>query len=223
VSSQYYIEEELLIPSKTYRDFLQKNGIELTPRQRVKLVYYSSASKQKKLKEYRKLMTLVQDTDPKLYQCLDTIVSCESGKHVTDSPDSPEYKALMEAEINLVNTYAGYPLCLENGEMIRLAGCKKGLERYGIIHVFPDREEFLQRLLSKGVDPDDEEYVEFVDNAGRFYHSHVLITRLERVKPEQIPEELLQVLDAASSLVKGEGTIEGLQYEIDRMKKKSSY
>ena len=133
--------------------------------------------------------------------------------------DVTEYDAYSDAKDYIENIFADFPLCFKNGDIVRTVSDHRLEGRYGIMHVFPDREEQIARLNSiPGMVPDDEELVEFMDEDGEFGHCHMLVAELERVEDDKIPKRLQLVLECASDLVKGRETIDALQYAILRMK-----
>ena len=88
---------------------------------------------------------------------------------------------------------------------------------YGIIHINPDRDRRRAELLKKGYAPDDEEYVELLNEDGEFIHGHFISALLEKVDEKQLPEDIKEAMLYGSYLIKGEGTITDLQDSITRM------
>ncbi len=128
--------------------------------------------------------------------------------------------AYTDADEYVESIYANLPLCFQNGDIIKAVGNKRLSGLGGIFHVSPNRDEQIKRLLAMNCTPDDEELVEFMDEDGEFSHIHLLVTELELAETGDIPDDQMSVLDCASSLVKGTGTIDALQYSIIGMKRK---
>ena len=207
---------ERFIPSETYRKFLRDNHITLTARQAAKLISRSRRPFEERWEGYRELIRS-ELTDDELRGKLQTIVRMYSDGS-DDDPDT-ESDAYSDAEDYIENIFADFPLCFKNGDIVHAVNDHRLEGRYGIMHVFPDREERIARLKSMpGMTPDDEELVEFMDEDGEFGHSHMLVTELEKVEWDEIPEHLQLVLECASDLVNGVGTIDALQYAIIEMK-----
>ena len=117
--------------------------------------------------------------------------------------------------------YRNFPCPFDNGDYIR----EVSRGEFGIMHVNPDREKWLENLLSRGIIPEDEEYCEFPDEDGEFCHGHFMSADLERITLEDIPEEMRDLMEAASYLVKGKGSIDDFQYRLMEMnlKKKAKH
>lgn len=140
--------------------------------------------------------------------------------HEGESND-PEYDAYADAAAYVENIFADFPLCFQNGDVIKALDNGRGPRNvYGIIHVFSDREEQNDRILRiAGCSPDDVELVEFMDEGGEFGHEHIPITELEKADWDELPKDKQLVLQCAADLIRGRGTIDALQYSILRMKK----
>ena len=306
------------IPSKTYREFLKKNKIELTPKQIAKLIYkygktfdqrwkgyqnliddprtesdlaenlriiidYEKAFVKQELKEkpdsiyvldefdqendyercevgvfpsikvakkigkiighkfYIKRHTLKEYSDEEIKQYavnyLDNWIGDtfdqefsydEKGNlktidymYIKGEEENIKNSRYSEAIDSLESIFGNYPLCFKNGDIIKNEERHYLKGRYGIIHIRQDREKEILRIASiPGATPDDELLTEFMDEDGEFGHSHLMVTELERVETDEIPEEKREVLFSASALIKGESTIDELQYCIIRMKEK---
>ena len=135
--------------------------------------------------------------------------------------DDPEYVAYSDALEYVENIFADFPLCFQNGDIIKMSDTYgRWRNAYGIIHIFPDREEQNARILQRtGCTPDDVELVEFMDEDGEFCHEHIPIVELEKVDWDEISEDKRLVLQCAADLVKGRGTIDALQFSILQMKR----
>ena len=132
-------------------------------------------------------------------------------------PDE-EYERLddIESDFDMFfenEVFRNFPCPFENGDYIKNI-CRG---EFGIMHVDPNREQWLADLLSRGIVPEDEEYCEFPDEDGEFCHGHFMSADLEKVSLEDIPEEMRDVMEAASFLLKGNGSIDGLQFCIMQM------
>ena len=99
-------------------------------------------------------------------------------------------------------------------------GDKGFFGRCGIFHIYPDRDEQINRLLAANCTPDDEELVEFMDEDYEFSHEHLLVTELELADIEDIPKEQRSGLDCAAALIKGSGTIDAFEFSILEMRRK---
>lgn len=135
--------------------------------------------------------------------------------------DNPEYDAYSDAVEYVENIFADFPLCFQNGDIIRMSDTYgRWRNAYGIIHVFPDRKEQNERILQRaGCSPDDVELVEFMDEDGEFSHEHIPVVELEMADWDEIPKDKQLVLRCASDLVKGRGTIDVVQFCILQMKR----
>lgn len=135
--------------------------------------------------------------------------------------DATRYDAYSDAVEYVENIFADFPLCFQNGDIIRMSDTHgRWRNAYGIIHVFPDREEQNTRILQRmGCSPDDVELVEFMDEDGEFSHEHIPIVELEQADWDEIPKDKQLVLQCASDLVKGRGTIDALQFSILQMRR----
>ena len=135
--------------------------------------------------------------------------------------DDPEYDAYSGAVEYIENVFADFPLCFQNGDIIRMSDTHgRWRNAYGIIHVFPDRKEQNERILQRaGCSPDDVELVELMDEDGEFSHEHIPIVELEMADWNEIPKDKQLVLQCASDLVKGRGTIDALQFSILQMRR----
>ncbi len=136
-------------------------------------------------------------------------------------PDKPEYAMYSEAVEYVENIFADFPICFQNGDIIKVQNAYgRWRNAYGIIHIFPDREEQNARILQRtGCVPDDVELVEFMDEGGEFSHEHIPIVELEKADWDEVPEDKRLVLQCAADLVKGRGTIDALQFSILQMKR----
>ncbi len=141
---------------------------------------------------------------------------CNEGEN-----DDPEYAAYSDALEYVENIFADFPLCFQNGDIIKMSDAYgRWKNAYGIIHIFPDREEQNARILQRtGCAPDDVELVEFMDEDGEFCHEHIPIVELEKADLDEILEGKRLVLRCAADLVKGRGTIDALQFSILQMKR----
>lgn len=136
------------------------------------------------------------------------------------SEESESYRRYTDADEWISRIFADFPICFKNGNIIRSTGTYGTEGLYGIVHIFPNREEENKRIAAiPGLVPDDELLTEFLYKDGYFEHHHILVTELEKVDLEQIPESQRDVLICASTLLNGRGTFQDLQYMIAEMKR----
>lgn len=140
-----------------------------------------------------------------------------SVKYMLD--DDEKYREVMNRALETSDyfdeVYCDFPFPFESGDLVRIVSARGTKPDIGI--VYGNDKDKIQSLLSKGIAPDDELYCEFCDTDGEFDYSSVSPVYLDRVSIEEAPEKLKDVLQSASRLVKGKGSIYDLQFFQKRL------
>ena len=118
-----------------------------------------------------------------------------------------------EAESYIEDYFMNLPIPFKNGDIVKSL---KYDDKYGIIFIPNDIEEYHKQLIRKGCTPDDEMLAEFINDNGDFGHDHLLVTQMELANKDEIPEKYHDILVCASDTVNGSGhgSLQCLQYFI---------